>query len=477
MRTSALKYTVLSWVSIFTILILFLMPFHALLTVWAHSLFGHYTALRLWKEVLLALSAAGALYLMITDHKIRFHTLSRRLVWLILLYMLLTVVWGLLALNQHDVTLKALGYGLIVNLRYLVFFLVTWAVALRMSRLRSHWQWAVYWPAMGVALFGLLQIFILPHDFLRHFGYGPHTIAPMETINHNPHYIRIASTLRGANPLGAYLLIPISLLAVLLLNPKRRTWMQAAFLTALLIVLFYSFSRSAWIGAALSMLVVLLASVRTRVSRLTAVGIIAVLLVGAGAVSLAYHRSTRFENFIFHTQTHSAVKTTSNENHLSALRTGLNEIWDHPLGQGPGTAGPASIYNTGHRPRIAENYYVQIAQETGWLGFALFALINIGVGLLLWIRRDDPLALSLFAALIGLTFINLLSHAWADDTLAYVWWGLAGVAMAPDRKAAAPVGTGKSETAAGKSETAAGKTGTKDTGKKKDGKAKKTKAS
>jgi hypothetical protein len=23
----------------------------------------------------------------------------------------------------------------------------------------------------------------------------------------------------------------------------------------------------------------------------------------------------------------------------------------------------------------------------------------------------------------------MLSHAWADDTLAYVWWGLAGIAM------------------------------------------------
>ncbi len=433
-----MKYTVLSWVSVFTILILFLMPFHALLTVWGSSLFGHYTSLRLWKEVLLVISALGAIYLIITDQKIRTHTLSRRLVWLILLYILLTVVWGLLALNQHDVTAKALGYGLIVNLRYLVFFLVTWAVALRMSRLRSHWQWAVYWPAMGVALFGLLQIFILPHDFLRHFGYGSQTIPPFETINHNTHYIRIASTLRGANPLGAYLLIPISLLAVLLLNPKRRTWLQAGFLVALLTVLFFSFSRSAWIGAALSILVVLLMSVRTRLSRLAALSVIAALVVAGAGLSLAFHRSARFENFIFHTQTHSAVKTTSNENHLMALKTGLGEIWDHPLGQGPGTAGPASIYNTGHNPRIAENYFVQIAQETGWLGFMLFVLINAGVGYLLWLRRSDPLALSLFASLIGLTLINLLSHAWADDTLAYVWWGLAGVAMAPDRKAAAP---------------------------------------
>jgi hypothetical protein len=442
MKTSALKYTVLSWVSGLTMLILLAMPFHALLTVWGSSIFGHYTALRLWKEVLLVVSAIGMLYLLATDQKIRTHTLSRRLVWLILAYILLNVVWGLLALNQHDVTAKALGYGLIVNLRFLVFFLVTWSVALRMSRLRSHWQWMVYWPAMGVAAFGLLQIFILPHDFLRHFGYGPLTIPPFETINHNSHYIRIASTLRGANPLGAYLVIPISLLVVLLLRKRSRTWLQVGFLAELLLVLFFTFSRSAWVGAILSIAVILLLSVHTRPAKRVTLAVIGCLILSGAGLTAMFHHSPRFENFIFHTQTHSAVKQTSDEGHLSALKTGLNDLWRQPLGHGPGTAGPASIYNNGHAPRIAENYFVQICQETGWLGFGLFVLINIGVGYLLWLRRADPLALSLFASLIGLTFINLLSHAWADDTLAYVWWGLAGVAMAPNRKAEAAEKTG-----------------------------------
>jgi hypothetical protein len=436
MKTSALKYTVLSWVSGLTMLILLAMPFHAFLTVWGSSIFGHYIALRLWKEVLLVISVIGVLYLLATDQKIRTHTLSRRLVWLILIYMLLNVVWGLLALNQHDVTAKALGYGLIINLRFLAFFLVTWVVALRMSRLRSHWQWMVYWPAMGVAAFGLLQIFILPHDFLRHFGYGPLTIPPIETINHNQHYIRIASTLRGANPLGAYLLIPISLLVVLLLR-KTRTWLQAGFLAELLLVLFFSFSRSAWVGAVLSIAVVLLLSVHTKPAKRVTVVIIGCLLLSGAGLTAVFQHNPRFENFVFHTEKHSVIKHSSDQGHLSSLKAGLNDLWHQPLGHGPGTAGPASVYNTGHAPRIAENYFIQICQETGWLGFGLFVLINIGVGYLLWVRRADPLALSLFASLIGLTFINLLSHAWADDTLAYVWWGLAGVAMAPDRKAEA----------------------------------------
>ncbi len=429
MKTSALKYTVLSWANGFAMAILLLVPFHAFLTVWVSSLIGHYTALRLWKEALLLICVTGVVYLVLTDHKIRSHTLSRRLVWLILGYTLLNLVWGLLAYNQHDVSTKALGYGLIINLRFLAFFLVTWAVALRLGRLRGNWQRLVYWPAALVVGFGLLQIIIFPHDFLRHFGYGLDTIPAYETINHNLNYIRISSTLRGANPLGAYLLIPISLLSVTLLRAGRN-WRQIGFLVASLVVLFFSFSRSAWLGVVISIAVVACQGLQTtRAKQLSAIIAACLVLFSAGLV-VGLRHNTHFENFVFHTQTKSAVPVSSNQGHVTALKQGLIDLRHDPLGSGPGTAGPASVYSN-HSPRIAENYFIQIGQETGWLGLGMFVLINVGVGYLLWSRRADPLALGLFASLIGLTLINLLSHAWTDDTLAYVWWGLAGIAMAP----------------------------------------------
>ena len=67
MRASALKYKVLSVVSVMVMLVIFLMPFHAFLTIWASDIFGHYTALRLWKEVLLVIAGIGALFLIFTD--------------------------------------------------------------------------------------------------------------------------------------------------------------------------------------------------------------------------------------------------------------------------------------------------------------------------------------------------------------------------------------------------------------------------
>jgi hypothetical protein len=169
MKKSSIKYNTLQWTGTLVMLIIFLIPFHAFLSVWVSSLIGHYTAVRLWKEVLLLLAGAGAVYLLITDTKIRHNTLTRRLVWLILAYIMLNVAWGIIGYQGGDLSAKALGYGLIVNTRFLIFFLIAWAVALRTERLRKNWQKLVIWPAAVVIVFGVLQFSVLPNDFLSHF--------------------------------------------------------------------------------------------------------------------------------------------------------------------------------------------------------------------------------------------------------------------------------------------------------------------
>jgi hypothetical protein len=424
MKASALKYTVLTSVAS----LIMLMPFYALMTVWAASGIGHYTALRLWGEALLAICGLGVLYLMLADFKIRTMTLTRRLAQLILIYFVVQVLWGLVALKRHDVNSKALGYGLITDMRFFLFFLIVWAVALRTTRLHANWHKLLFWPAVVVVVFGLRKFFVLPRDFLSHFGYGPSTISPYETINHNASYIRIGSTLRGANPLGAYLLIPLSALSVFIVR-GRRNWKTISLFLGTIVTLFFSFSRSAWIGAVICVVVVLLLGARSKTTRkalLYSGVVLAVIVVG---IFTGLRNNTRFENITFHSQTHSSALQSSDQGHASALRTGLSDLLHDPLGRGPGSAGPASVYNN-HPARISENFFVQIGQETGWLGLLLFITINAGVGYLLWLGRKSSLALSLLASLIGLTFVNQLSHAWSDPTLAYVWWGLAGIAIA-----------------------------------------------
>ena len=100
-----------------------------------------------------------------------------------------------------------------------------------------------------------------------------------------------------------------------------------------------------------------------------------------------------------------------------------------PWGGGIGSAGPASVRNDLASPRIAENHYLQTAQELGWIGLVVLLGLLVTVGRYLWRVRADDLALLLVASLVGLSFINLVSHAWADDTLMILWWVLCGVVV------------------------------------------------
>jgi O-antigen ligase len=285
-------------------------------------------------------------------------------------------------------------------------------------------------PAMMVAAFAILQFLVLPADFLRHFGYGPATISPYETINHNIQHIRVASTLRGANPLGAYLLVPISVVAVAFFRQKRQRLNLALLGCGLFLALLFSFSRSAWIGAALAVTTAAWLSFKSERVRKNIGWVLAGILIVGTILTLILRNNLSFENAVFHTDKNSKAAVSSNQGHTAAFKSAAKDIAHQPLGNGVGSAGPQSVYN--NRPaRVAENYFLQVGQEAGILGLILFIAITIVIGKLLYEKRAETLALALFASLIGLCFVNLLSHAWEDDTLAYVWWGLAAISLSP----------------------------------------------
>lgn len=429
MKPSTTVNKLAQWLSWLTALILVLLPFHAILTVWLSSVFGHYTLLRLWKEFVLFILAAGALYLLIRDAKLRKQFLLSRLTQLIAIYWLVSLVWGLAAYGLNKVTLKALGYGLIVNLRFLTFFLPVWIIATKSPKLKEIWPKLVLIPAGIVVVISLIQRFFLPYDFLKHFGYNENTIFPYETINHNIHYSRIMSTLRGANPLGAYLVLIVTYLVALFTKVRKQRGLWGIFGISALLAMIFSYSRGAWAGLVISLVTLGWVSLKNhRLRKLSLIGLGGLLVISIVAL-LALRNNAAFQNVFFHTQSHTTAKESSNAGHVSAFRNGLHDAVHEPLGKGVGTAGPASVYNNG-KARIAENYYIQLAQEVGWLGLLIFLAINFLTARELWFRRSDVLAAVLLASLLGLVAINLVSHAWTDDTIAYIWWGLAGIALA-----------------------------------------------
>lgn len=416
--------------------IIALMPFHAFLSIRAASLIGveYYTVVRLWKEVVLTMLSAGIIYLFVTQPRLRAAFRRERLTGLIGIYMLLLLIGGLVTYNLDGVSAKAMAYGLLLDIRYLVFFVITWTITRYDDLLVRAWKRLILIPAAVVVGFATLQYSVLPADFLKYFGYGPETIAPSATVDQKAAYQRVQSTLRGANPFGAYLVLVLSAVGALLLSTgrsARTSQLKLAVLYVLsLLALFFTFSRSAWIGAAASTGLLIWLSLRSARTRqgLVIAGCAGLLAFAAAGYGL--RDNNQFQNVFFHTNEDSLAAESSNSQRLRAMTTGLEDIVQTPLGSGTGTAGPASVYNDLGETRISENYYVQVGQEAGIVGMALFIAINVLVGLRLWQKRQNQLALVLLVSLVGISLVNMLSHAWTDDTLAYVWWGLAGAAIA-----------------------------------------------
>jgi hypothetical protein len=417
-------------------IILLLTPFHAFLTVWGASLVGHYTLLRLWKELLLVPLGFGALWLVWRDHRLRQEAVKSWLLRCMLAFALLQLLLGGVALAHHTVNHRALAEGLIIDVRLVSIFFVAWVAAAHVQALNQHWRKFVLIPAIIVVVFGLLQAVVLPANFLGHFGYGPHTITPYETVDQNAQFVRVQSTLRGANPLGAYLVLVLAAIGTLVTRKWQKSRKQFFSITALglitVVVLYFSYSRSAYVGAFLALFVLIWVGVkRPCLKRVVLATVVTLCVLVGGSVVLLRH-DVGIEDTFFHSSQLSHSPQSSNQDRTSGLERGVRDILHNPLGSGPGTAGPASEQNS-QPARIAENFFIQIGQETGWLGLGLFLVINVLLFRGLWARRyeQDHLALTLLASLIGLSFVNVLSHAWADDTLAYVWWGLAGIALAP----------------------------------------------
>jgi O-Antigen ligase len=412
--------------------VLVLVPFHAFLTVWLGSAFGVYEISRLWKEGLLAGLALVAVWLLWKDAGLRRAVRQNPLFIAIGAYVLLHVLLGLWALVRGQVNAEALAYALTVNLRFVGFFVICCIIASRVGWLRRRWAWLFLIPASVVVLIGLLQAFVLPVDTLKHVGYGPETIAPYQTVDQKLEYVRVQSTLRGANPLGAYLVVvaagAMAVLARGQYKPRIRL-MCGMLLAASLVVLALTYSRSAYIGAAIAMAAIAWwAIARPAVRRWLAAGLAALLVVASGAAIL-WQDNNALQNIAFHTDETSQSAQTSNEDRWAAQQQAVQEVLHEPLGRGPGTAGPASQH-TIQSSRIAENYYLQLGQEVGWLGLGLFGSIIVLVARQLWRIKQTALGAALLASLLGIIFINVVSHAWADDTLGLVWWGFAGIALA-----------------------------------------------
>jgi len=399
---------------------------HAPLSVGLGTLFPDVVLLiKSWKEVLMIAAALIALALL--ARKKQWAVLREPLMLLIIGYALLHL--ALIPLFYTSTT--STFAGLAIDLRYLLFFSLLYIAIRLYPGLRRTFIATFIVGALVVLVFAVLQVTVLPVDVLKYIGYGDTTIVPYLTVDQNSDYIRINSTLRGPNPLGAYALVVLSLVAAFLARGNQGQLKRPIVVIALLslggiVALWASYSRSALVATVVAVGLVLLLTVGRKLPRWAWVSVVVVSLAVGGGLFAA--RDTAFvSNVLLHENQQGGTEINSNEGHIDSLADGVNRMVQQPLGGGIGSTGSASLY--GDQRLIIENQYLFVAHEAGWLGLGLFLYIFWLILRRLWQRRQDWLALGVLASGIGLALIGLLLPVWVDDTVAIIWWGLAAIVI------------------------------------------------
>ncbi|RYF28863.1 MAG: hypothetical protein EOO17_03795 [Chloroflexi bacterium] len=348
------------------------------------------------------------------------------LVQLILLYAVIHIIC-LLFWNGFEASVA----GMFIDLRYILYFALVYATLKLFPQYRQYFIRVGFAGAVVVLLFAVLQVFVLPHDILRHIGYSAQTITPYLTVDLNYDFVRINSTLRGPNPLGAYAGIVLAIIAAAVvrgkLTPDKKRIGIALLLTlAAAVALWASYSRSAAGAAVIMIAIVLVIGLHHLLSRRVWIvsAIVAFALLGG---LFAIRDSSFVSNVILHENPNGGSVEKSNDGHVDSLYDGTARMVRQPFGAGIGSTGSASLGTD--QPLIIENQYLFIAHETGWAGLAVFVGLFGLILRRLWYRRSDWLALGAFASGIGLAAIGLLLPVWVDDTVSVIWWGLAAVAL------------------------------------------------
>ena len=376
-----------------------------------------------WKEILMSLAGMMVLVLLYRNNKIQI--LRDPIIFAIGAYGILHLVMMGYTFTGWSSSLA----GLAIDLRYVLYFGLVYIAMLLYPNYRPVFIKVGIVGALVVLTFALLQVFLLPKDILKYIGYNVNTISSYLTVDQNQNYIRINSTLRGPNPLGAYagLILALIVAAIVKLKKPKDKWpLVTVLLAGGIVALWASYSRSAWIAAVVAVIIILAVAGGKKLSPkiLAVVGMSAVLLVG----SFLMLGNTKFiSNIFLHENPNGGSSVNSNEGHISSLQDGLKQMVSQPLGDGVGSTGSASLY--GNNPTIIENQYLFTAHEVGWFGLILFVYIFTLVMMGLWKLRRDWLALGVLASGVGLALIGLLLPVWVDDTVSIIWWGLAAVVV------------------------------------------------
>jgi O-Antigen ligase len=400
------------------------MPFHIFVSQWLSTFTG---GLDVWKIAKDAVTAGLVLAIVGVVFYRRLYT--KTFLILLVLAIIYLALHGLLFFLTDQPTETGL-LGTTYNNRLLWFVLIGYGLALLFpdGSLQKRFAKVLIGVGLLVALIGFLQ-WILPKDIMTHFGYSiERGVKPNFFIDDKPDLPRVFSTLRDPNSLGAFLILPSTILIIRLVQkwqtPQRTMLIGMQALIGLVEIL--TFSRSGLIGMLLAHAVVISYLFRKSIVVLLRRFAIPLILLLVILFGLGFWLRDNYivQNVIFHAD-ENTQQTGSTDLHFIQIQKGIDGVEEHPEGQGPGTAGLVSTKLP--NGLLTENYFLQVAYEVGVVGLLIFLAFLGYVVRGLWRNRENTIALALLGSFVGLVFMNMLLHTWSNEAVACSWFLLAGL--------------------------------------------------
>jgi len=245
------------------------------------------------------------------------------------------------------------------------------------------------------------------------------------------------------NSTGAVLVltIPVALALVLSPRPAKRKTIPGLTATLCLIVLFLTFSRTAWLSllGGLGLLAWLLLRPRSRAILVAAAALLGLLLVWGVNVGPQNYWKERVKTFT------SLGKDPNVQKRLIYWDAAWRMIQARPVfGCGPGYEVFVEAYqrrfkrvDTGEPVTAPHNGYLSLGVGTGLIGLTSFFFL-LGSTLFILLRRrrklagfERALAAGATASLIGFLIGNIADDPLLNERVAAVFWLLLGLIAAP----------------------------------------------
>ncbi len=445
-----------------------LLPFHAFLvtslTYFANLNSFQSSILAFWKEFILLGFIFKIIYQSISQGKLPFKIIWFD--WLILILFFLALSINYIKNIPCLITAYGLRYDFLLFATYFVFRSLNLNDEQFLKILKGF-----LWSGGVVILFGILQKF-LPDNFLINFGYAgvtdwnPANNLPLPAYHyiHETHTQRLQSFFSGPNSLGSYLVILWGLGIFILARTKlkKNLWFLIGFLVLILILGFFTYSRSAWLAILVLSILFILSLFKNLQTKL----IIFILIIGLGFSSFYLLKNTNLsQNFL---RTNSSMS-----GHLIRSAASVYLIKNHPEGLGVGTAGPSSLnFEKSYTqvpaeayseiadylkkigiesnpesypfvlsgPIIPENWFLQIGVEMGILGLSLFLTIIFGIFYALyWLYKKiknhfhQDFVLAVLFIGIALFVHSLFLHTWSDAPTTILFGMLLGLVFSMNK--------------------------------------------